>query len=140
MEPERTQARSAEEGLSRSTYVRASSLRLCSACQGSPIASKRSTACLSSASSSRTRPSAWSGRGRFDDETAGWCFTRLGPDDEAGWLHHLRLLDERLQRESLENGPYFFPDLADTTAGDELAAIDAGAIKATRIDWAGSRR
>jgi hypothetical protein len=51
----------------------------------------------------------------------------------------VRLLDERLERESLENGPYFFPDLADTTAGDKQAAIDAGAIKATRIDWAGSR-
>jgi hypothetical protein len=29
--------------------------------------------------------------------------------------------------------PTFYP-------GDEHAAIDAGAIKATRIDWAGSRR
>jgi SAM-dependent methyltransferase len=108
---------------------------------------------------------------KFDEETADWCFTRLGPDDEVGWLHHrreewlasglqwpnylrdwaererlhrgdelVRLLDERLQREFLEDGPYLFPDLADTSAGDEQAAIDAGAIKATRIDWAGSRR
>jgi SAM-dependent methyltransferase len=107
----------------------------------------------------------------FDEETADWCFTRLGPDDEAGWLHHrrdgwlasglpcsnylrdwadgehlhrgdelIRLLDERLQREVLESGPYFFPDLADTTAADEQAAIDAGVIKATRIHWAGSRK
>jgi SAM-dependent methyltransferase len=107
----------------------------------------------------------------FDQQTADWCFTRLGSDDEAGWLHHrrdgwlasglqwpnylrdwaererlhrgaelVRLLNERLQREFLENGPYFFPDLADTTAGDEQAAIDAGVIKATRIDWAGVRR
>jgi hypothetical protein len=51
----------------------------------------------------------------------------------------VRLLDEPLQRESLEKGPYCFPDLADTTAADEQAAIDAGVVKATRIDWAGSR-
>jgi SAM-dependent methyltransferase len=106
----------------------------------------------------------------FDGETADWCFTRLGPDDEAGWLHHrrdewlasglqwpkylrdwaererlhrgdelVRLLNERLRREFLERGPYFFPDLADTTAAEEQAVIDAGVIKATRIDWAGSR-
>jgi SAM-dependent methyltransferase len=107
----------------------------------------------------------------FDEQTADWCFTRLGSDDEAGWLHHRRdewlasdlqwpnylrdwaererlhrgaelvaLLNERLQREFLENGPYFFPDLADTTEADEQVAIDAGVIQATRIDWAGSRQ
>jgi SAM-dependent methyltransferase len=107
----------------------------------------------------------------FDEQTADWCFRRLGSDDDAGWLHHrreewlasglqwpnylrdwaererlhrgdelVRLLSERLQREFLENGPYFFPDLANTTDADERAAIDAGAINATRIDWAGSRR
>ena len=107
----------------------------------------------------------------FDEGTADWCFARLGPDDEAGWLHqrrdewlasglqwpsylrdwaereHLhrgdelvRLLNERLQCESHKNGPYFFPDLADTTAADEQAAIDAGVIKATRIDWVGATR
>jgi SAM-dependent methyltransferase len=26
----------------------------------------------------------------FDEETAAWCFARLGSDDEAGWLHHRR--------------------------------------------------
>jgi len=107
---------------------------------------------------------------KFDKKTAHWCFTRLGPEDEAGWLHHrrgewqasglqwpnylrawaqrerlhradelVRLLNKRLQCESLENGPYFFPDLADTTAADEQAAIDAGVVNGTRIDWAGSR-
>jgi SAM-dependent methyltransferase len=107
----------------------------------------------------------------FDEQTADWCFTRLGPEDQAGWLHHRRdewlasglqwpnylrdwaererlhrgaelvqLLNERLQREFLENGPYFFPDLADTTEEDEQAAIDAGVIKANRVDWAGTRR
>jgi len=108
---------------------------------------------------------------KFDKETADWCFTRLGSDDEAGWLHRRRdewlgsglqwpsylrdwaererlhrgaelvqLLNERLQREFLEHGPYFFPDLSDTTAEDEQAAIDAGVIRATRVDWAGVRR
>jgi SAM-dependent methyltransferase len=108
---------------------------------------------------------------KFDEETANWCFARLGPDDEPGWLHrrrdewqasglqwpnylrdwarreHLhrgdeivRLLDDRLEHRFLAHGPYFFPDLADTTEADEQAAIDAGVIKATRIDWAGSRR
>jgi SAM-dependent methyltransferase len=108
---------------------------------------------------------------KFDEETANWCFTRLRPDDEAGWLHHrrdewlasglewpdylrdwaqrervhrgaelVRLLDERLRREFLDHGPYLFPDLADTTEAEEQAAIDAGVIKATRIDWAGSRQ
>ena len=107
----------------------------------------------------------------FDEQTARWCFTRLGPENEAGWLHHrrdewlasglpwpdylrnwakrerlhsgevlTRLLDERLAAELLEHGPYFFPDLAGTTDADEQAAIDAGQIKATRIDWVGSRR
>ena len=27
---------------------------------------------------------------RFDEQTAAWCFKRLGPDDEAGWLHRRR--------------------------------------------------
>jgi SAM-dependent methyltransferase len=107
----------------------------------------------------------------LDEQTADWCFTRLGSDDEAGWLHHrrdewlasglqwpdylrdwaererlhrgaelVRLLNERLQCEFLEHSPYFFPDLADTTAADEQAAIDAGQIRATRIDWVGARR
>src|SRR6266511_500768 len=27
---------------------------------------------------------------RFDEQTAAWCFERLGPDNEAGWLHRRR--------------------------------------------------
>jgi SAM-dependent methyltransferase len=30
---------------------------------------------------------AWEG---FDEATADWCFQRLGPDEEAGWLHRMR--------------------------------------------------
>jgi SAM-dependent methyltransferase len=52
----------------------------------------------------------------------------------------LRLLDERLERQFLRYGPYFFPHLAHTTEADEQAAIDAGQIRATRIEWAGALR
>lgn len=52
----------------------------------------------------------------------------------------VRLLDERLERRLLTHGPYFFPDLAGTTEDDEQAAIDAGQIQPTRIDFVGRRR
>jgi SAM-dependent methyltransferase len=105
----------------------------------------------------------------FDEPTADWCFRRLGPDDEAGWLHRrrdewvasgqpwglylrswargeqlhagetmLRLLDARFDRKHLARGAYFFPDLAGTTEEDERAAIEAGQLRATRIDYVGS--
>jgi SAM-dependent methyltransferase len=108
---------------------------------------------------------------RFDEATAAWCFERLGPNAEAGWLHRRRdewaaseqtwpaylrgwaqrerlheakalldLLDERFRREHLTRGPYFFPDLAETTAEDEGDAITAGQIQATRIDYVGTLR
>jgi SAM-dependent methyltransferase len=107
----------------------------------------------------------------FDLETARWCFARLAPDGESGWLQRrreewlasdqewptflrawaeghglhpgetvVRLLDERLERRHLAHGPYFFPNLADTTEADEQAAIDAGEIRAVRIDYAGTTR
>jgi SAM-dependent methyltransferase len=102
----------------------------------------------------------------FDEPTARWCFERLGPDQDAGWLHRrrdawaasrmpwnlyfrewaeheglhtaetlVRLLDERFAREHLARGPYFFPDLGDTTEEEERAAIEAGQIRATRVDY-----
>ncbi len=108
---------------------------------------------------------------RFDEKTAAWCFERLGPDIEAGWLHRrrdewlasgrewqsylrdwaegdglhpgavlLRLLDERFERQLLTRGPYFFPDLVDTTEADEQSAIDAALIRPTRIDYVATRR
>jgi SAM-dependent methyltransferase len=49
----------------------------------------------------------------------------------------LRELDRRLQRHVCLRGPYFFPDLAETTEADELDAINAGQIQATRIDYVG---
>jgi SAM-dependent methyltransferase len=104
---------------------------------------------------------------KFDPETAEWCFARLGPDEAgwlhrrrdewlaSGWewsrylrdwverdgLHAgdvlVKLLDERFERRLLARGPYFFPDLAGTTEAEEQSAIDAGEIRAARIDYVG---
>jgi len=103
----------------------------------------------------------------FDEATARWCFERLEPDGEDwlhrrrdGWvasgrpwdeyfpewartheIHRfgslLPLLDDRFAREHLEREPYFFPNLAATTEQDERAAIEAGEIRAARVDYAG---
>ena len=94
---------------------------------------------------------------RFDEQTARWCSERVGSDeswlhelieDPSGWLAHehlhrgdelVRLLDERLERRLLAYGPYFFADLVTTTQADEQAAIDAGQLQASRIDYVGTR-
>jgi SAM-dependent methyltransferase len=107
----------------------------------------------------------------FDEPTACWCFARLGPDVDAGWLHRrrdewvssrqewdaclrgwvekeqlhaahalIRLLDQHFDRQHLARGPYFFPDLAETSEEDESAAIAAGQIRATRVDYVGRLR
>lgn len=52
----------------------------------------------------------------------------------------LRLLDEHFERVYLAAGPYFFPDLAETTDEDEQAAIEAGEIQANRVDYVGRLR
>jgi SAM-dependent methyltransferase len=49
----------------------------------------------------------------------------------------LRELDQRFQRIMCRRGPYFFPDLAETTEAEELAAVNAGRIQATRLDYVG---
>ena len=49
----------------------------------------------------------------------------------------VRELDKRFERLTCERGPYVFPDLAETTEADELEAIAAGRIRATRIDYIG---
>ena len=41
----------------------------------------------------------------------------------------LRALDARFDRRSLTRGPYFFPDLVDTSEADEQTAIDSGLIQ-----------
>jgi SAM-dependent methyltransferase len=105
---------------------------------------------------------------RFDESTARWCFERLGSEESwlrelrgdwlgsglawqeyfRGWLEeeHLhsgetlvRLLDERLERQQLDYGPYFFAGLGDATEADEQAAIDHGLIQAGRIAYVGTR-
>jgi SAM-dependent methyltransferase len=107
---------------------------------------------------------------RFDEATAEWCFQRLGSNEEGWLHHRrnewvaseqpwsvyvrdwarrerlhaattlLGLLDARFNREHLTDGPYFFPDLAQATEEDELAAIVAGEIRATRVDYVGGLR
>ena len=52
----------------------------------------------------------------------------------------LELLDERFNREHLTEGPFFFPDLARASEEDERAAIEAGEIRATRVDYVGRLR
>ena len=54
-------------------------------------------------------------------------------------LDILNGLDGRFDRQTLGFGPYFFADLAATSEADEQAAIDAGLIKANRIQYAGRR-
>lgn len=106
----------------------------------------------------------------FDEPTAEWCFQRLRPEEEgwlqrrreqwAGsdrpwgvsmreWaegehLHPvdalLRLLESRFRREQLAEGPYFFTELAEASEADELEAIRAGEIRATRVDYVGVLR
>jgi SAM-dependent methyltransferase len=50
----------------------------------------------------------------------------------------LRLVAKRFECRLLSHGPYFFPDLANTSEADEQAAIDAGKIRATRLDYVGT--
>ncbi len=50
----------------------------------------------------------------------------------------VRELDRRLRRDICRRGPYFFPELADTNEADELDAISAGQIRATRLDYVGT--
>ena len=47
----------------------------------------------------------------------------------------LRSLNRRFEPLLVTRGPYFFADLAGTSDADERAAIDAGRIRATRIDY-----
>jgi hypothetical protein len=65
-----------------------------------------------------------------------------------GWLerhglhsagHMRRALDARLVTTHESSGPYYFPDLLNADATAEQAAIDAGAIKAGCLRYAGRR-
>lgn len=105
----------------------------------------------------------------FDQPTAEWCFARLPAGDEGWldrhraewaasglpWRTYLRgwaeghgihaagtlldLLGERFRLDPPVHGPYPFADLQATTEEDEQAAIDAGEIRATRLQVVGER-
>jgi hypothetical protein len=51
----------------------------------------------------------------------------------------MRGLDARFRRQLYVEAPYFFPDLTDTSEGQEQAAIDAGLIRANGIRYAATR-
>jgi len=63
---------------------------------------------------------------------------------KAGNLHDseevVRELDARFERRVFREGPFFFPDLADTTYADEQAAIDASSIQAACIQYSAKQR
>ncbi len=48
-------------------------------------------------------------------------------------------LDRRFERVRCDRGPYCFSDLPGTTEAEELRAIEAGEIRALRIDYVGRR-
>jgi SAM-dependent methyltransferase len=103
----------------------------------------------------------------FDESTARWCFERLGSepdswlhhrrddwrDSREAWEHYLRgwadhhglhgaqqllaELDRRFDRVLCSRGPYFFPELSDTSEAEEIEAINSGRIRAVRIDYVG---
>jgi SAM-dependent methyltransferase len=93
-----------------------------------------------------------------EDEEAGWLHHRrdewaASGQQWAAYLHGwaanerlhtaealLRLLDQSFDKQELARGPYFFPDLATTGKEDEEAAIDAGLIRPTRVDYVGRLR
>jgi hypothetical protein len=50
------------------------------------------------------------------------------------------MLDAPFDSQSVAYGPYFFPDLADTSEADDLAAIGSGLIQAARTKYAGRPR
>jgi SAM-dependent methyltransferase len=79
----------------------------------------------------------WAGSGRgWDAYLRGWA----EQEQVHGALELIGLLDQRFDRQHLARGPYFFPDLAETSEEDELAAIEAGQIRATRVDYVGRLR
>jgi SAM-dependent methyltransferase len=54
------------------------------------------------------------------------------------WERLRRELDQHFQPVACRAGPLFFGDLADTSPDDELKAIEAGEIRANRVDYVGT--
>jgi hypothetical protein len=50
------------------------------------------------------------------------------------------MLDAPFDPQSIAYGPYFFPDPANTSETDDLAAIGSGLIQAARTKYAGRPR
>jgi SAM-dependent methyltransferase len=76
----------------------------------------------------------WSGSGQpWEEYLRGWA-TQHGLHSAPRLVQEL---DARFRRVVCERGPYFFPELAETSEADELEAINAGEIRATRIDYVG---
>jgi SAM-dependent methyltransferase len=75
-----------------------------------------------------------------------WAASGLSWEDSLGsWARQhgihgaeelVRLLDRRFERTHLARGPYLFHDLTGTSEADEQEAIDAGRIRAIRLDYA----
>ena len=87
--------------------------------------------------------------GWLQERQAGWAASGLSWDAclrswaEAEGLHTgraiLNALDARFSCQHISFGPYFFADLSDTSEADEQAAIDAGRIRANRINYVASK-
>jgi SAM-dependent methyltransferase len=78
----------------------------------------------------------WAASGQpWDDFVRSWATEEgLYPGEDI-----VRGLDARFHRQLYVEGPYFFPDLADTSEGQEQAAIDAGLIRAGGIRYTATR-
>ena len=79
----------------------------------------------------------WQASGRQWDDYLRW-WTREHGIHRAATL--VELLDARFQRRAFARGPYLFTDLAGSAEADERAAIEAGRIRATRVDYVGGMR
>jgi SAM-dependent methyltransferase len=87
----------------------------------------------------------WLGRRRDQWQESGqpWDAYLRSWAEEEGLHSGQLLLDElnaRFDSQRAGYGPYFFPDLAETSEADEQAAIDSGLIQANRIEYVGRRR
>jgi SAM-dependent methyltransferase len=78
----------------------------------------------------------WAASGQpWDDFLRSWATGEgLHPGEDI-----VRCLDARFDRDFCVEGPYFFPDLADTSEGQEQAAVDAGLIRAGGIHYVATR-
>jgi SAM-dependent methyltransferase len=90
-----------------------------------------------------SRPEGWLHHHRKQWAASGQAWE----DHFSGWAEHHGLhsanrllddLDRRFERISFRRGPYFFPELLDTSEADELQAIDAEQIRPGRIDYVGT--